>query len=304
MRGVLTKVLILIGAFLLATAALAMFYAPGKIQRTPLDVNSVTRLSGDAELFDGTTLVSTPVKATSTTHSDSELSTDEVVLFQNASCLMKDPDGTAPDCVSADDPQNRLIAAGTDVFATDRHTGLTVADFDALPADAERKEGLVNKFPFDTQKQDYQMWDGYAQRAVDAIFQGEEDLDGLNTYKYTISVDGAPIEITDGVPGTYTSEKTLWIEPMTGSIMKQTEHQTRAQDSDGQVILDLNFGFTDETVATNVKDGKANASKLSLLTSTVPMVGGLLGLVALLAGLGLFFLGRNATPEARKSAHS
>ena len=287
MRGVLTKVLIFLGAFLLTTAALAAFYVPGQVKKTRLDVNSVTRLSGDAMLYDGTTLVPTPVKATSTTHSDSELSTDEVVLFQNSSCLLKDPDGNAPDCVSADDPMNRLIAAGTDTFATDRRTGLAVQEFAALPAEAERKEGLVNKFPFDTEQKTYQIWDGYVGRAVDAVFQGEEEIDGLNTYKFLVSVKDGDIEITDGVPGKYNSEKMMWIEPYTGSIMKQTEKQTRIQSSDGQKVLDIDFGFTDETVATNVKDGKANAGLLKTVGSTVPLVAIPLGLISLLAGLFL-----------------
>ena len=116
MRGVVTKLLVFVGAFLLATAALALFYAPDKVKRTPLDVDTITRLTGEAQLYDGTSLVNTPVKATSTTHSDSELSTDDVVLFQSSSCLVKDPDGQAPDCVSADDPDNRLVSAGTEVF--------------------------------------------------------------------------------------------------------------------------------------------------------------------------------------------
>ena len=59
MRGVLTKILVLLGAFLLATAALAMFWVPGQVKKTPLNVDSVTRLSGTAQLFDGTSLVET-----------------------------------------------------------------------------------------------------------------------------------------------------------------------------------------------------------------------------------------------------
>ena len=288
MRGVVTKLLVFVGAFLLATAALALFYAPDKVKRTPLDVDSITRLTGEAQLFDGTALVSTPVKATSTTHSDSELSTDEVVLFQSSSCLVKDPDGQAPDCVSADDPDNRLVSAGTEVFATDRHTALAVNDFANLPADAEPREGLINKWPFDVEQKTYPYWDGLIGQPVDAVFQGTEDIDGLETYKFLVSVKDGDIEITDGVPGKYSSEKTIWVDPATGSIIDQSESQTRVQADNNQTLLQLDFSFTDATVAANVEDAKANGAKLQLLTRTVPLIGGIVGLLALIGGLVLW----------------
>lgn len=297
MRGVVTKLLVFLGAFLLATAALALFYAPDKVKRTPLDIDSVTRLTGEAKLFDGSALVSTPVKATSTTHADSELSTDDVVLFQNSSCLIKDPDGTAPDCVSADDPENRLVSAGTDDFATDRRTALAVSDFENLPPEAEPKEGLINKFPFDVEDETYPFWDGLLGEPVDAVFQGAEEIDGLPVKKFLVSVVDGDIEITAGVPGKYSTEKTMWVDTATGSIIDQTENQTRVQATDGQPILELDFRFTDETVAANVEAAKENASRLSLLTSTVPLIAGILGLIALAAGLVMVARNRSDSPK-------
>ena len=297
MRGVVTKLLVFLGAFLLMVAALALFYAPDKVKRTPLDVDSITRLTGEAQLFDGTALVTTPVKATSTAHTDSELSTDDVVLFQSSSCLVKDPDGNAPDCVSADDPDNRLISAGTEVFATDRVTALAVNDFENLPADAEPREGLINKWPFDVEQKTYPYWDGLIGQPVDAVFQSTEDIDGLETYKFLVSVKDGDIEITEGVPGTYSSEKTIWVDPTTGSIVDQSESQTRVQADNGQTILQLDFSFTDATVAANVEDAKANASKLNLLTKTVPLLAGLIGLLALIGGLVLWRTTPAVKPE-------
>ena len=298
MRGVVTKLLVFVGAFLIATAALALFYAPDQVKRTPLDVDSVTRLTGEAQLFDGTTLVATPVRATSTTHADSELSTDDVVLFQNSSCLLKDPDGQAPDCVSADDPEKRLVSASTDVFATDRRTALAVPDFENLPAESEPKEGLVNKFPFDVEQKTYPFWDNLLGEPVEAVFQGAEEIDGLPVYKFLVSVVDGDIEITSGVLGKYSTEKTMWVDTATGSIVDQSESQTRVQADNGQTILQLDFSFTDETVANNVAAAKDNASRLTLLTRTVPLVGGVLGLVALTAGL-LMALSQQRTAAAR-----
>ena len=280
-------VLLFLGSFLLVVGLLARFWAPGEVKKTPLDVNSVMRLTGEGLLFDCTALVSTPVRASSVTHADSAKSDDDVVVFQNSSCLVKNPDGKAPDCVSAGDPQERLISASTTHFATDRVTALAVNDARYLPADATAVEGLVNKFPFDVEQKDYPFWDGLTGQAVPAVFSGEEDLDGVHVYRFVVNVVDGDITIGSD-PGKYTTEKTMWVDATTGSILKQTEHQIRKMAATGQTVLDLNFGFTPETVANNVADAKDNGSRLTLLTRTVPLVGIIGGVLLLVVGFLLF----------------
>ena len=56
-------------------------------------------------------------------------------------------------------------------------------------------------------------------------------------------------------------------------------------------MLDLELSFTDDTVATNVEDAKANNSQLSLV-ATAPIV---LGVLGLLAG------GRRCIPPPRRA---
>ena len=193
--------------------------------------------------------------------------------------------------MDADDPDKRLVSASSDVFATSRRTAVAVSDFKGLPADAEAKSGLVNKFPFDVQKKTYKIWDGTANLAADAQFVGEESISGLKTYKFVATVSDAAIEITAGFPGMYSSEKTVWVDPVTGSLIKQAQHQVRKMADSGQTVLDLDLAFTDAAVAKNVKDAKDNGKQLSLLTSTVPLVAGIFGLIFL--GVGIF-LARSA----------
>ncbi|WP_353508715.1 DUF3068 domain-containing protein [Intrasporangium sp.] len=286
MRKALSMVLLFLGSFLLVVGLLARFWAPGEVKKTPLDVNSVMRLSGEALLFDGTALVRTPVRASSVTHADSAKSDDDVVVFQNSSCLVKDPDNNAPDCVSADDPQKRLISASTTHFATDRVTALAVNEARYLPADATAVEGLVNKFPFDVEQKDYPFWDGLTGKAVPAVYSGEEDLDGVHVYRFVVNVVDGDITIGSD-PGKYTTEKTMWVDATTGSILKQSEHQVRKMAATGQTVLDLDFEFTPETVANNVADAKDNGARLTLLTQTVPLVGIIGGVLLLVMGFVL-----------------
>lgn len=184
MRKTVGFVLLGLAGFLLTAALLAQFYVPGQVQKTPLDVNTTTRLSGNAAALP--TGGGSAVKAVSRSVADGAASDGDVVVFDTFSCLIKDPDGTAPDCVDDTDPDKRLVTAGTDRFATDRRTATAVNDEKYVGAGAEPHDGLVNKFPFDVQQETYPFWDGLVGRAVNAEFQGEEEIDGLLTYRFLI----------------------------------------------------------------------------------------------------------------------
>ena len=147
----------MLGGFLVVVGLLAMFYAPGSLMKTPIDTDTTTALDGVAELSGE----EVPVLAWSVTHANSEQSDDDVVVFQNSSCLVKD-EGGIDDCVSADDPGDRLLSATLDNFATDRVTAVAINDPEYLPAEAEEHEGLINKWPFEAEQETYPFWDSVA----------------------------------------------------------------------------------------------------------------------------------------------
>jgi hypothetical protein len=290
-RKIIGWVLLGLGAFLLVTGLLATVWAPGQVERTPLDVDSTTRLSGDADKLNPASgeTEAIEVKATSVTKADSKRSDDDVIVFVNTTCLVID-EGDVPDCVDADDPQARLVSATSDVFATDRYDALAV-NGKYLPAGAEEKEGLVNKFPFRTEKKDYPYWDGLVGAPVTAEYDSTETLDGLETYKFHILLEETPAEVVEGVEGTYSQDKFIWVEPVTGAIVNQTQHETRKLE-DGSTVLDLNLGFTEDQVATSVEEAKDNKGLIDLVTDTLPLVGFIGGIIALLAGAFLVYASR------------
>ena len=254
MRKILGPLLLGVGGFLLTTALLVLLWVPGQVKKTPLNVDSLTTLTGDASYLGSDRA---PVKATSHTVTDGDASSSS-------------------------------INASTDAFATDRKTGLALSDQEKyLGANASPHDGLVNKFPFGAEQKTYPFWDGILKRAVDAAFVGEEDVNGLATNKYQIKITDEAAEISSGVQGTYSNDKTMWVDPMTGSIIKQTEVQKRVLP-DGTAALDMQLAFTDEQIQANVDDAKANGGKLGLV-GKLPWIAGLLGLIA--AGLGMM-LGR------------
>lgn len=295
MRSKLGTTFSVIGGFLIVVALLGMFYAPGPLMRTPLDVDNTTSLEGEGELGDETV----PVKAWSVTYTNSEKSDDDVAVWVNSSCLVKD-EGGIEECVSADDPQERLLSATTDNFATDRYTGLAVNDPKYLPAEAEEHEGLVNKWPFESEKKTYPYWDGVMDATADAVYDRTEEVEGLETYVYKVSIDDAPIEITDGVPGTYDDEKEIFVEPLTGAIVNQRDSQTRYNE-DGEPVLSLSLAFTEDEVKESVEDAESNKNLLNLATRTVPIIGYAVGIPLALIGTALLVMARRKEHEAASS---
>ncbi len=96
MRKVVGLVLALLGAFLVTAAVVALTWAPGVVKKTPIDVDSVTVLSGTGGKVDLETgeVPTGPVAAKSVTKSDSKASTDETAVFTNYACAVY---GQAPD---------------------------------------------------------------------------------------------------------------------------------------------------------------------------------------------------------------
>ena len=107
---------------------------------------------------------------------------------------------------------------------------------------------------------------------IDAVYDSTETLDGLETYKYHVVVDEESAEVVDGVQGVYSQDKYLYIDPVTGAIIKQTQHEVRELE-DGSTLLDMNLAFTDDQVSANATDAKDNGSLLGLLTNTLPLWG-------------------------------
>lgn len=296
MRRWIGRVCIGLGGFLLVAGVLGLVWAPGAVEKTPLDVDKTTYLEGTAGKIDLETgeLVYNDIYALSVTKTDTEVSTDDTVAWVSTSCVMIDRGGER-ECV---DGSEDMITAGVDVFATDRVTALAVNEGIDLPADATPHEGLVNKFPFGAEEKTYPYWDGLLKRTVDAEFDRNEEIDGLDLNVYKVELVDEPAEVAAGTQGSYSTVKEIFVEPRTGSIVNQTEDQQRFL-ADGTQVLDLQIAFTPDQMATSVEETEESLASLNLLTKTVPLVGLVGG--PILVVLGLVLARRRqatATPQA------
>jgi len=103
------------------------------------------------------------------------------------------------------------------------------------------------------------------------------------------------------LPEWYTATNTFWVDPETGAQLNTTETQSLTlADSAGAtklVILDGTLKFTPPSIHTVVGLDNTARSELSLLNVILPVVLGVLGLIALVAGIVLAQARRGDQPE-------
>jgi Porin PorA len=292
MRRLVGPVVCLVGAFLVAIGLFAQFYMGKALLKTPLDVDQIIHVDGQAQVPNAKGKIQeTPVLAWSVYHVDTSLSDSTVVSFQNSQCLVKDI-GDPPGCVSSDDPQDRLLSATTDNYATNRRTAESVNDPKYVPAGSVPHSGVINKWPFLAEKKTYTYWDDSLQKGVQATYAGTDKLDGHEVYVYDVQVPQTEMDVAEGVKGYYTDDKQLYVDQLTGSVVNQVEHQVRT-DLHGNPVIDLHIQFTDAQVKKLIDEAKDNATQLNLIRTTIPIVG-------YVAGVPLFLIGLVLTTRTRK----
>jgi len=303
MRRILGPLLVGVGCFLIVAALMVRFYAYPKLAVAPVNQNSVTRLQAeDATFFNTGTLTeeNTNLSVENQTLGDAEATdeADDDVRVWYGSTSIRAEDGTI-----LSRSQERVAFGATDgaaINCCDAYSETTEGE-----RHAANREGQVYKFPFNTQKQTYQWWDGTLGEPVDMKFVEEDEVDGVKAYKFESSVPRTRVgerEVPGSIVGEaedtvvadtmYANEKTLWVEPETGAVIDRNEHTVTTLAVDGEdrvTATDANLEYTDDTVAANVDDLGEKGGQLALARTTAPLVAGILGVVLL--GLGIL-LGR------------
>jgi hypothetical protein len=210
----------------------------------------------------------------------------------------------------------------------DTHTGGSVqkprsfGDENPPTAISLRHEGLAYRFPFHTEKKTYRYFDPIAQKPFDVNYASQEDVNGLTTYRFTQNVgyngDGklvAPVvyaslypanedgKVTasaamwgvQGDPGDqvtmtryYAAQRTFWVDPVSGTIVKQTEHANHyfARDplKPELTVADYRVTSNQDTVASQVNAARDERDRLALWSRVLPITFTAVGLIALIGG--------------------
>ena len=317
-----------LGVFFLAVSFLARFYVYDRLAVVPLDQETVSVSEGPgATIFDIATQREITVDLVSTRNV-----VGDVEASEEASDQLGQDIAVWETLVYTDEPGAEIDTANPprsgshDRVAFDRHTGEAVVCCDTFTAttaddrgvedtEATAFQGLYFKFPFQTEKKTYQFWDGSLGEATDIEFQGTETIEGLEVYRFeqqipatTVAVINAPASIFGideegdvSLDRVYSNTRTLWIEPETGVIIRGQEDQLAVAEYEGEqvaTLTDVVIGYNPDTVSDNVETYSSLSSQLKAIRVWVPLVGGVLGLILLVAGLLLI------RPRRERSVHA
>ncbi len=319
MRRGLGFVLLLLGAFALLLGILAKPVIYDRLATVELDQTSQSisrgenmdalRVSADGvEQLHGVTLVSTRdvVGIPGLAEGDNAFwQTTVESAVEDGPVLTYSEEGVSFD---------RRTAESTNCCGDFIAVGDAEAPEDPATHEPVEHEGVFFKFPFDTQQQDYQYWDGSLRRGVPAVFQGEELIEGTNAYVFRMTMGPETVSTSQGLPGSlfgtdepvdadrvYQNVRTVWVEPNTGVILKGLEEQNvrfeAADDSLPVVPITVGtIGYTDETVSANADTYGTKGALLGFINGPLTWVGIVLGLVLLVLGAVLSF-GGTRTPR-------
>ncbi len=295
--------LLCFGALLLGAAlAVRLFLIPTMV-RLPLDqIGSTTVADENASYFDQKELEQRRgyVEANVVVQGkpDADDVTDDVAVWVSGTTITNE-DG-------------QLVTPPTELtFCIDRQSAESVpCDSAEINNEATDVEGLTVTFPFDTERRDYQVWNSNVGEATTAEYVGEEELEGLTVYRFEQSIPErvidqreVPSSFAGGTtPGNVTADvvfsndRTLFVEPTSGMIVKVTENPVTAlrgpDGAEGVTVLSAGLAPEDAAVKDKVADASDTRDKLTLIRSTVPWVLAGLGLVLLAVGLVLHLTGR------------
>ncbi|MEI6252931.1 MAG: DUF3068 domain-containing protein [Mycobacteriaceae bacterium] len=330
---------------LLIAGLLLSTYTAGKIRKIPLDIDQTLVSTGTGTALDPASLSAGP-GAKFIVDKDVPLVSQQAMTVEapaNAHVVTFQVGTT----VKRSDKQkdNGLLLAMVDTVTLNRSTAEAVSDDDRPGGSVQKPrtieddrpptnvalphDGLSYRFPFNTQKKSYAYFDPIAQKAFDANYDGEDDVNGLTTYRFTQNVgydaDGKltdPIKYSSlydknedgevtaraelwGIEGVdpyepikmtrfYAAQRTFWVDPVTGTLVKAEEHANHYYARDPLkpevAVVDYKVISSEQTVESQVAAARAERDRVALWSRILPISLGAAGLVALVGGalLGLF----------------
>ena len=301
-----------LGAFLLVTALLLKFVAVPKLEVAPLTpgtdgISTTTNVGVAKKLFypgklasgENPTRTDVPLKAVRTTRGDVLASTT--------------PEAEAANLVVYDSFQNVTDDEGTTIDASTMRIAFNRVDSTLTNCCGANVDGKSAnfvgisplKFPFNVQQQDYDWYDTGLGTTAPARFIGTDTIDGVEMYKFQQTI--APYKSGElDVPGSLVgsteatfkanryaeSDTTIWVDPVTGSIVKGSQHQHQyLAGPDGTTealtIIDADLSAIPSDVSSAAADAGKNGSLLKTLGTTIPIIFGILGIILLVLGFVL-----------------
>lgn len=298
--------LLALGAFLLAGALAVRLLLEPALVKLPLDQTaSPTARGSDVEFFsigEQEQLEGLEADVRQQVQGDptSAAATDDVAVW-NFGSTITGTDGT-------------LLNASTYRVCIDRREAVAVdCDVDHIDYDDDAAvEGLTLTFPFGTEQKDYDVFNPTTGQAFPASFEAVEELEGLEVYKFQMSVPATVVRELD-VPASfagsdaegtvtaevvYSNERTLWVEPTSGVIVTSEESPNTVlrgpEGTTGATILAGTFAGSQQTIADGVERAEDTRGQIALVNTILPLTMAVIGLLLLVLGAVLLARGARA----------
>jgi hypothetical protein len=318
-RRIVSFVLLGLGVFAVTLGLLLRYYAYPALAKVPLDQQASVVATGkgvtSVVVRKGPDGVSVPqihhdLDVTATTQVTGDLAQPEVQTGGDVAVWIE--------TMAVVDGDGNLLNATEREVCIDRRTNMAIRPCEGqyIKTGDQRESGTRNeiqqpglsfKFPFGTERTNYPWYDVNLRKSVDARFAGEDRMAGLDVYRFVIDIPFTKIgERT--VPGSligspapsvlaevyFRSERTMWVEPITGVIVHVQQEQRQELRQPGKasrtIVFDGKLVLDQESMASNASKAKEGMSRLGLLT-TGTIVLWVVGGIAFVAGLVLLFFG-------------
>jgi hypothetical protein len=303
MRRVIGVTLAGLGAFLLVAALLLRTYIGGQLIKFPLNEYVKTILVAKNVSYFSPALVRSvtgaTIQVTDTVKGDAKAGNSSTAVWNEFTWLY-------------DLTNHKEYALSTRRAAFNRRTSQLVdccgANINGHPG--IRQTGVSGYvFPLGTQKQTYDVFDTNVNRPMPTRYAGTGRIDGIPVYRFVERVSSVKAGYQK-IPGSlvglkqqlvtlpeyYTAVNTYWVDPETGAPLDTTQNQKLLlQDSTGQhrlLLLNADMIMTPGSVHTAVGLDSTGRTELHWFQYYIPLIAGLLGIVLLVAGIGLAFVRR------------
>ncbi|MEU6251678.1 DUF3068 domain-containing protein [Streptomyces sp. NPDC047043] len=223
-------------------------------------------------------------------------------------------------------PDGKVVSKIPERYIFDAHSQAPVhATGEMVDGDPVKRTGIEFKWPFLTQKRDYEYFDAQTRTTNPIHYKGTQNFRGLKVYYFEQTIPWTKVAFPRTMPvkgitpesvaktGTtrwYTTVRRFWVEPVTGAPVYGEEiHKEELRGGtllggrDKVTAFAGHVKMREDYIEHTVDLVKSNRTLVLLMTSYLPW--GFLVLGALLLGLSLWLEARSrrpADPEPAKSS--
>ncbi|MET7439475.1 DUF3068 domain-containing protein [Streptomyces sp. NPDC004082] len=220
-------------------------------------------------------------------------------------------------------PDGEMVSKLPERYIFDAHTQEPVhATGESVDGDPVRREGIEFKWPFRTERRDYEYFDAQTRTSAPIHYKGTRDFRGVEVYYFEQTVPWTEVPFPEVMPvkgitaesvaktGTtrwYTTVRRFWVEPVTGAPVYGEEiHREELRGGsllggrDKVTAFAGHVKMREDYIESTVSLVKSNRTVILLMTTYLPW--GLLVLGVGLLSLSLYLEARGRGPDGQAPA--